>query len=256
MGSASQSQVAQPNCPNGPRPSRRFDFSQDTFAFPNELVWKYVFDSATGQTKYLRRNPTPDYAHRCFVLARAAKQFFLHARFEPTMPLPNNRVCRDLIRSVMRRNPRFRRDSERQIIFPGYSNLREFSTARADLLKGECGGAWRSYLLRSHWRMVLPFTARHQMRTAHRLAPALRSGAPAIVHLVRFPKISINHGMVLYDVKQTPNELRFPAYDPNRPEKPSELIFRQLTRSFFLEANDYWAGGELKVMQIYRNLFF
>ena len=28
------------------------------------------------------REPKPDYAHRCFVLARAARQFLYHARFD------------------------------------------------------------------------------------------------------------------------------------------------------------------------------
>jgi hypothetical protein len=52
---------------------RRFEFERDTFAFPNELVWEYHFDEATGTTGAARRVPAPDYVHRCFVLVRAAR---------------------------------------------------------------------------------------------------------------------------------------------------------------------------------------
>jgi hypothetical protein len=63
--------------------ARRFDFERDAFTFPNELVWEYYFDAASGQTRAVRRRPAPRYALRCFVLVRAARQFFYHARFEP-----------------------------------------------------------------------------------------------------------------------------------------------------------------------------
>ena len=69
---------------------RRFEFERDTFAFPNELVWEYHFDAATGTTAARRRVPAPDYALRCFVLVRAARQFLYHACFDPAAP----RRCR------------------------------------------------------------------------------------------------------------------------------------------------------------------
>jgi len=50
------------------RPPRRFEFERDSFAFPNKLVWEYHFDAASGQTTFSKREPKPDYAHRCFVL--------------------------------------------------------------------------------------------------------------------------------------------------------------------------------------------
>src|SRR5258705_348138 len=65
---------------------RRFEFERDAFAFPNELVWEYHFDEATGATAARRRVPAPDYALRCFVLIRAARQFLYHARFDPPAP--------------------------------------------------------------------------------------------------------------------------------------------------------------------------
>src|SRR5881628_1141479 len=56
--------------------SRPFTFGHDTFAYANELVWEYQFDDATGKTSHHKRVPPPDYTHHCFVVARAAKQFF------------------------------------------------------------------------------------------------------------------------------------------------------------------------------------
>jgi hypothetical protein len=69
---------------------RRFDFECDTFTFANELIWEYRFDSATGKTTFTQRTPKPDYAHRCFVLTAAARQFLYHARFEPDKPVADD----------------------------------------------------------------------------------------------------------------------------------------------------------------------
>ena len=66
---------------NEKRP-RRFDFDRDRFAFANELVWEYQLDAATGKMNFRPHDPKPDYTHRCFVLARAVRQFLYHARFD------------------------------------------------------------------------------------------------------------------------------------------------------------------------------
>src|SRR3954466_8977707 len=65
--------------------TRKFDFQHDTFAFPNELLWIYEFDS-NGKWVSHKRDPKPSYWLRCFVLARSAKQFFVNARFAPEAP--------------------------------------------------------------------------------------------------------------------------------------------------------------------------
>src|SRR5947207_2065783 len=66
--------------------TRHFDFSQDTFAYPNELIWEYHYD-AKGNWTTETRKPKPDYAQHCFVLARAALLFFRNARFAPEAPV-------------------------------------------------------------------------------------------------------------------------------------------------------------------------
>jgi hypothetical protein len=232
---------------------RRFDFARDGFAFANELVWEYQFDAETGKMNFRPREPKPDYAHRCFVLTRAARQFLYHARFDAVQNVADAETYRRLVRKVVSRNPRISCPPENQIIIPGYANLREFSVAWEKLLKAECGGAWRSYILRSHWRMVLPISHAQQERTASRLVAALGHNLSPIIHLVKFPSLTINHGMILFAAVNTKTGVEFSAYDPNHPSQPVNLTFDLARKTFSLPSNRYWAGGELKVIEIYRN---
>lgn len=233
-----------------PRP---FDFARDSFAFANELVWEYQFDAATGKMNYRPRVPKPDYAHRCFVLTCAARQFLYHARFEPAQPVGDAETYRHLVRQVLARNPRIAGLPVRQIIIPGYPSLRAFSGPWEKLLKTECGGAWRSYVLRSHWRMIFPISRRHQERTADSLVRALAQTRSPMIHLVRFPALTINHGMILFAAADTKTGVEFSAYDPNHPAQPVIVAFDQARKTFSLPANRYWAGGDLNVIEICRN---
>ncbi len=61
-----------------------FSFDQDTFLYANELTRKYGFDEK-GRWRTSKRNPKPAYTHRCFVVARSAKQFFLLAHFDASL---------------------------------------------------------------------------------------------------------------------------------------------------------------------------
>ena len=237
-------------------PPRRFEFARDTFAFPNELVCEYVFDPAGGRPKMVAKEPRPEYALRCFPLVRAARQFFYHAEFKPQqVPLDEVEYCRR-IREVISRNPRVPCAPQRRVVFSGYDGLKAFSAAWERLLKAECGGAWRSYVLRSHWRMVFPISRRHQQRTCSSLQQRLAQGIPPIVHLVRFPQLTINHGMLIFGVETGRDETRFHAYDPNDIVAPAVLTFQAATRGFTLPANRYWPGGRLDVIEVYRNWWF
>ena len=242
-----------PPANNLKRPPRRFEFDRDSFAFANELHWAYHFDSATGKTTFSKRDPKPDYAHRCFVLTRAARQFLYHTRFDTGLPKTDTETYRTRIREVMSRTPRVTCAPEDEVVFPGFVSLREFSGAHEALLKAECGGAWRSYVLRSHWRMIFPISRAHQERTAISLRDEIRRGASPIIHLVLFPKLTINHGMILFDATETQTSVKFNAYDPNQPARPAEVLFDRRTSTFSLPANHYWAGGVLDVIEIYRD---
>ncbi len=234
---------------------RRFEFARDSFAFPNELLWEYRVDGATGKMTFSKRDPKPDYALRCFVLTRVTRQFLYHVRFAPEQKTVDEQVYRQLIREVIRRSPLKPCPVDGQIVIPGYAGLREFSQAHEKLLKAGCGGAWRSYFLRSHWRMIFPISRAHQAHTAASLAGALRQNHSPIIHLVKFPSLTINHGMILFAVAETGSGLEFQAYDPNHPAAPVIMTFDRTAQTFYLPANSYWAGGDLNIIEIYRGWF-
>lgn len=235
---------------------RRFEFDRDTVSFANELVWDYRFAADGSGLMIVRRDPRPTYTHRCFVLVRAARLFFAHARFDPTRPKEPAPFYRERVRQVLARKPWRVAPAGNRVEFPGYEGLRHFSSEHELLLKEQCGAAWRSYILRSHWRMVSPITRRYQDRTEARLRATLDAKGTTAVHLVRFPQLSINHGMLVYACTRTGNHTTFDAYDPNHPSQPAQLHFDPAQRTFRLPANAYWIGGNLDVIEIYRNWFF
>jgi len=232
--------------------TRPFDFQKDTFAYPNDLVWEYHFD-ANGKWVHNRCEPEPDYTHHCFVVVRSARQFFENARFDPAQPVADAATYRKLIRRVVSIDPSHPLSDSGKVIIPGYANLREFSTAQEKLLKAECGGAWQSYFQRGHWRMVFPFSRSHQTNTVTRLLADLRENRPPVVHVVRFPQLTINHAILLFDAKDTEKEILFSAYDPNKPDSPKTLVFDKASRTFTFAGNDYWPGGRVDIYEIYRS---
>jgi hypothetical protein len=234
----------------------RFCFERDTFGFANELVWEYRPDPVSGEMRTRRNDPPPTYAHHCFVVARSARQFLYHARFDPAAPAPDDAAGRRLIRRVVARSPRHVSPAAERVVIPGYDGLRSFSLARERLLKESCGGAWQSYCLRSHWRMVFPISRDHQQRTATRLAAGLRAGGTPIVHLVRFPQLTINHGMLIFGMEPAPEGIRFAAYDPNLPGRPVELLYTHADLTFTLPPNHYWAGGRVDLIEIFRGWIY
>ena len=235
--------------------ARRFDFERDTFPFPNELVWEYRFDATAGQTRAVRRRPAPRYALRCFVLVRAARQFFYHARFEPADAPADDLTYRRLIRAVLVRPPRRPSPPPERVVIPGYAGLRDLSAAREPVVKAACGGAWRSYVQHSHWRIVVPVSRAHQHRTAGELLTAVADHSAPLVHLLRFPSLAINHGMVVFEGARTSTGAEFLAYDPNDPERPARLTYDRARRTFSLPANRYWRGGALNVFEIFRRWY-
>ena len=229
---------------------RPFQFGRDTFAFPNELYWQYEYDQ-NGKWTTRPNDPKPTYAHHCFVVARAAAQFFYHARFQPDQPVASENTYRDLVRRVTSLSPRHRLEDSKKILIPGYADLYGFSQAQESLLKSECGGSWESYFQKGHWRMIFPFSRDLQARAANQLQATVRTNELAVVHVVRFPQLSINHAMVVYEARETPEEIQFVAYDPNVPETPVLITYHREKRTFSLAPNHYFYGGRVDVYQVY-----
>ena len=232
------------------QPVHAFDFEKDTFAFANQLVWEYGYD-ADGHWVSHRRTPKPDYTLHCFVVARSARQFFDHARFDPSQPVAEEATYRRLIRQVIKISPRKVLPESEKLVIPGYADLREFSTAHEKLLKEQCGGAWQSYFQLGNWRMIFPFTRAHQARMAQQILSHLGRERPVVVHVLRFPQLSINHAVVVFAAQETASSIEFTTYDPNQPESPTTLTFDRATRTFTLPANAYFQGGKLNAYEIY-----
>lgn len=96
---------------------------------------------------------------------------------------------------------------------------------------------------------------RHQQRTAGRLLEEVEEGSAPIIHLLRFPSLAINHGMVVFDGTRTADGIEFHAYDPNDPERPARLTYDRERRTFTLPSNRYWRGGDLNVFEIFRDWY-
>lgn len=231
--------------------TRPFDFQKDTFAYPNDLTWVYHYD-AQGKWVHERREPRPDYHQHCFVVTRSARQFFQNAKFDPAQPVATEATYRRLIRRVVSVDPDHPLTDSKKIVIPGYADLRDFSAAQEKVLKSECGGAWQSYFQRGNWRMIFWFSRTHQARTAEQLVADLKEDRPPVVHIVRFPQLTINHSVLVFDTKETDKEIAFSVYDPNKPDSPKVLNYDRASHTFIFAGNDYWPGGRVDVYEIYR----
>ena len=234
-----------------PAENRRFHFERDTFAFAHELVWKYHFDPITGAMTTYKADPPPTYYHRCFVLVRATRLFFDYAKFALEMPAVDLETYRRQVKKIISSNPRRKCADENRIVIPGFDSLHSFSHAHEALLKAECGAAWKSYFLRSHWRMIFRVSGRFQEKVAEKLKRSLQKRGMALVHLFCFPHITINHGIVLYGYTESEQNIVFEAYDPNLPAHPVKLVYEKKRRVFTFAPNIYWGGGVLSVMEIF-----
>ena len=99
--------------------------------------------------------------------------------------------------------------------------------------------------------MIFPFSRRQQAQVAKQLAVRLKESGPAIVHVVRFPQLTINHAMLVFEAKETATGMQFAVYDPNDPTAPTSITFERENRSFFLPRNSYFFGGRVNIYQIY-----
>lgn len=236
--------------------TRPFHFDQDTLSFANELDWVYSLNPETGKMDFTHVDPEPDYIHRCFVVVKTAKLFFLHASFDPDAKKADEKTYRELVKKVLALSPRDLKQSEQRIVIPGYANLRSFSKDWPNLIKDEAGGSWHSYVQLGNWRMILPFPRSGQEETAERLLTEVRANWPPIVHVVTFPIITINHAVLLYDARESEKTIVFAVYDPNHPEAAGELTYDRATRTFIFPATNYFADGPVNVYEVYHGLYF
>jgi hypothetical protein len=232
---------------------RRFVFERDTFAFANELLWEYAFDEETGERTTVPREPRPEFHHYCFPMLRAARQFYDFAEFHPAVePDPRTNILAD-IDAVMDRAPRSDPAAREKVQINGYTGLRELSREYEAELKERIGGKWQSWFQRGNWRMVFPFSRGGQLTTAQNLVRLIENGQAPVVHLTRFPSLTINHAMIVFAFEELDAEILFRAYDPNTPHEPLTMTFRWEERTFDLPPTPYWRGGRVDVYEVFKN---
>jgi hypothetical protein len=231
-----------------------FAFPTDTFAFANQTVWEYDVDPATGDIDWRPREPPPDFSLRCGTMARLARQFWANARFDPARPVADAATYERLVAAVIDGDAR--RPLRAPVVIPGYPHLRAFSAAHRGLLVRAMAGPWQSYLQRGNWRMIFPFPPRHQRAEAARLLDALARGWPPVVHVLRYPRTTINHLVLVYDAEETPAEIRFHVYDPNDAERPITLVWDRTAELFSFATTPYFPGGPVRAYEVYVGLLY
>ena len=236
-----------------PAPAR-FAFPADTFAFANQLLWTYEPDPATGQLVGTPRDPEPDFTFQCGPMARAARQFYWGARFEPATPPLDDAGYDARVRALFDTSPRHPPDSK--VVIPGYADLRSFSAAHEALLKAALMNVWPNSMQRGNWRLLFPFWPDEQRALAERIQDELARGWLPIVHLVLFPERSINHLVLVFAAETTKAEIRFLAYDANFADHAITLVYDRAARTFAVPPMPFFPGGVVKAYEVYDGLWY
>ena len=235
-----------------------FRFDRDTFAFQNATVLKYKNGVPFPRARSTSDDPANKYTRRCFVMTRTVMQFRKFARFDPHgAPLDDNQLAAR-IRTVSRhfawQEPL---PENERIVFPGYANLRQMSKARAEVFKENIGSGFITYFRPSNGRMFFQHSRKYQDRTHANLDAALSRGDLFVGYLSTYPKLSINHAVLVYarEKRRPRDELEhYLAYDPNHAEAPRQLTWSPRERAFSYQKDIDFIGGFVRVYQAYGNL--
>lgn len=234
---------------------RKFDFKKDSFAFSNETVWLYkdgkrITERDEG-TEALEQKGA-HFTRRCFVMSRAALQFWKFARFDPkAKPLAAGPLA-ERIRDVTGRDvwddplP----PAER-VVFPGYRNLREMSGPQARVFLENIGLGWPTYFRLGNWSIITPPSREHQERTNKELQTWIKKNQPMVLWLINFPSLNINHAILVFAVREEGKNFVYDVVDPNYVDRPRELHYNSSTRTFSYGKNFYFVGGNVDVRPVY-----
>ena len=232
-----------------------FRFDRDTFAFQNATVLKYKDGLPYLQVKASREDPANRYTRRCFVMSRTAMQFRKFARFDPCGAPLNDLELAARIRAVAHRAPWDESlPGNQRIVFPGYANLRQMSKARAHVFQENLGSGFITYFRPSNVRMFFQHSRKYQDTTHANLEVDLSRGGLFVAFLSTYPKLSINHTVLVYARQKNPHgdELEhYFVYDPNHAEAPRELTWSPRERAFAYQKDIDFIGGFVRVYQSY-----
>ena len=239
--------------PTAPAP-RPFNYDTDTFSFANETVWNYVNGSVQAETS---RDQTRkrDYTRRCFVVTRAAVQFWKFARFDPrAAPLPADQLAAR-IRAVTERSvwlPALSR--EQRIVIPGYANLRGISAAAPGIFQANIGLGWPVYFRAGNMPIVVPVCREIEANLNDEIFRDLQMNYPTIVWLYNFPSLNMNHVVVVIAGKHEQGKYHYQVYDPNYTDTPKHLDYDEASRTFSYQPTFYFKGGTVEARAIYRGV--
>jgi len=240
--------------PAAPAP-RPFLHNTDTFSFANETVWNYVNGSVQSESSRPQTEKR-DYTRRCFVVTRAAVQFWKFARFDPRgAALPHDELA-DRIRAVTERSvwlPAL--PPAQRVVFPGYANLREISAADPDVFQANIGLGWPVYFRAGNMPIVAPVYRDTEARLNEEIFHDLQLNYPTIVWLYNFPSLNINHVVVVLAGKRDHGRFHYQVYDPNYADAPKKLDYDAATRTFSYQPTFYFKGGTVDARAIYRGVF-
>ena len=241
----------EPHAAPAPRP---FRYDADTFSFANETVWNYVNGSVQSESSRPQARKR-DYTRRCFVVTRAAVQFWKFARFDPgAAPLPRDQLAAR-IREVTERSvwlPPLPRDQ--RIVFPGCANLREISAADPGLFQANIGLGWPVYFRAGNMPIIAPVYRETEARLNGEIFRDLQLNYPTIVWLYNFPSLDINHVVVVLAGKRVHGRFHYQVYDPNYSGAPKRLDYDAATRTFSYQPTFYFKGGTVNARAIYRGV--
>jgi hypothetical protein len=180
-------------------------------------------------------------------------QFHKFARFDPHAPPLDDNALAVRIRNVTRRAAWEKSlPTNQRVVFPGYPNLRAMSDDRREVVRRNIGLGWPTYFRIGNYRML--FEHDSSMETHANLNAALARGELFTGFLTTYPRLSINHAVLVYErkpVSQNDGIEHYLVYDPNHPGSPRELTWSARTRSFSYQKDWDFIGGSVRVYQIY-----
>jgi|GEM_PF-1550120 len=214
---------------------RAFDFATDTLAVP-------VPPPAPQEEQESLADP----ALRGHVDAHVARQFFLHARFEPAQRPPGTEARIALVRQVLKRDASEPSRDDRRVVIPGYANLREFSRLQGHLLRAE---SWLVCRCENRAPLVTRAFGGDSGKDAavKELLTSVTANRPALVRLYRRHALHYNRSLLVFGSESAEGEVRFTAYDPAAPRQPVQLTFSRAHRAFALSDDATSSGPALGV---------
>jgi hypothetical protein len=95
---------------------------------------------------------------------------------------------------------------------------------------------------------------KYQEQTHARLKATLARGDLFVGYLSTYPKLNINHAVLIYGEKSgKPRDglERYFVYDPNHAEAPREMTWSPGERTFRYQKDIDFVGGPVRVYQVY-----